>query len=71
MLRNVGVRITLLNKFLEFDTTFSLFARYIIGAIKAWHKWQLIGPINLPRHKIAESKTLTSKDAQAVDIKGE
>ena len=45
---------------------FALFALYIIVPIEAWHKWQLIGPINLPRHKNAESK-----EAKAVDIKGE
>ena len=49
----------------------ALFAFYIIGPIEAWHKWQLIGPINLPRHKNAESKISTSKEAKAVDIKGE
>ena len=47
MLRIVGVRITLLNKILETETRLALFALYIIGAYKAWHKWQLIGPINL------------------------
>ena len=70
MLRNVGVRITVLYKFLESVINFALFALYIIDANKC-HKWQLIGPINLPRHKIAESKILTSKEVKAVDIKGE
>ena len=71
MLRNVGVQIYLLNTILESETHFALFALYIIGAIKAWHKWQLIGPISLPRQKIAESKISISKKAKAVDIKGE
>ena len=49
----------------------ALFPLHIFGPIEAWHKWQLIGPINLPRHKIAEGKISTSKQARAVDIKGE
>ena len=71
MLRNVGVRITLLNKILESETDFALLALNIIGAIKTWHKWRIVGPINLPRHKIAESKISTSEEAKAVDIKEE
>ena len=71
MLRNVGVRITPLNNFLESETNFALFNLYTIGAINAWHKWQLMGPSNLPRHKTAESKISTSKEAKALDIKGE
>ena len=71
VLGNVGVRIFLLNKVLESETHFALFDLYISGANMARHKWQTIGPINLPRHKIAESKISTSKEAKAVDIKGE
>ena len=63
----VGVRNTLMNEMRHV----ALFAPYIVGPIEAWHKWQLIGPINLPRHKNAESEISTLKEAKAFDIKWE